>query len=118
MARIVISKVFITTRSLVIVLAAIAAGVIGIVCVIGVDSDGGVRGFVVVHGMAVLKAVLYCIYTFLPVHANQKRFQCERPGEKKAVLRERKDALGTPVNKVDRVEGRSWFQSAGPMTEP
>jgi len=28
------------------------------------------------------------------VHTNQKRFQCERPREKKAVLRERKDALG------------------------
>jgi len=32
-----------------------------------------------------------------------------------AVLRERKQALGSPVNKVDRVEGRSWFQSEGPM---
>jgi len=30
-------------------------------------------------------------------------------------LRERKEALGSPVNKVDRVEGRSWFQSEGPM---
>jgi len=26
-----------------------------------------------------------------------------------AVLRERKEALGSPVSKVDRVEGRSWF---------
>ena len=43
------------------------------------------------------------------MHTNQKRFQCERPREKKAVLREQKDALGTPVNKVDRVEGRSWL---------
>src|SRR6218665_2437256 len=60
--------------------------------------------------------VLYCIVLYLyiyiallAVHTNQKRFQCERPREKKAVLRERKDALGTSVNKVDRVEGRSWF---------
>jgi len=30
-------------------------------------------------------------------------------------LRERKDALGSAVNKVYRVEGRSWFQSKGPM---
>src|SRR6218665_2487468 len=65
---------------------------------------------------------LYCIVLYLKiyiallaVHTNQKRFQCERPREKKAVLRERKDALGTPVNKVDRVEGMSWFQSEGPM---
>jgi len=49
------------------------------------------------------------------VHTNQKRFQCERPTEKSAVLKERKEALGSPVNKVDRVEGRSWFQSAEPM---
>ena len=26
-------------------------------------------------------------------------------------LREQKEALGSPVNKMDRVEGRSWFQS-------
>ena len=56
---------------------------------------------------------LYCIvlhlYIYiapLEVHTNQKRFQCERPGEKRAVLRERKEALGSPVNIVDRVEGR------------
>ena len=42
----------------------------------------------------------------LPVRETQKE---ER------VLRERKEALGSPVNKVDRVEGRSWFQSEGPM---
>src|SRR6218665_474121 len=58
---------------------------------------------------------LYIYIALLAVHTNQKRFQCERPREKKAVLREQKDALGTPVNKVDRVEGRSWFQSEGPM---
>ncbi|PGH37896.1 MAG: hypothetical protein CRN43_18455, partial [Candidatus Nephrothrix sp. EaCA] len=61
----------------------------------------------------VLTSLIYI--ALLAVHTNQKRFQCERPREKKAVLRERKDALGTPVNKVDRVEGRSWFQSEGPM---
>src|SRR6218665_1899592 len=69
-----------------------------------------------------LNKVLYCnvlyLYIYialLAVHTNQKRFQCERPREKRAVLRERKEALGSPVNKVDRVEGRSWFQSEGPM---
>ena len=48
-----------------------------------------------------LSLVLYCIVLYLyiyiallAVHTNQKRFQCERPREKKAVLRERKDALG------------------------
>src|SRR6218665_1325000 len=49
------------------------------------------------------------------VHTNQKRFQCESPREKRAVLRQRKEALGSPVNKVDCVEEISWFQSAGPM---
>jgi len=29
-------------------------------------------------------------------------------------LREQKEALVSPVNKVDRVEGRSWFQNEGP----
>jgi len=60
---------------------------------------------------------LYLLYldiyiSLLAVHTTQKRFQCERPREKRA---ERKEALGSPVNKVDRVEGRSWFQSEGPM---
>ena len=58
--------------------------------------------------------VLYCIvsihlysayivhlYSAYIVHTNQKRFQYERPREKRAVLRERKEALGSPVNKVD-----------------
>ena len=44
------------------------------------------------------------------MHINQERFQCEIPREKRSVLRERKEALGSPVNKADRVEGRSWFQ--------
>src|SRR6218665_732531 len=58
---------------------------------------------------------LYIYIALLAVHTNQKRFQCERPIEKRAVLRERKEALGSPVNKVGRVEVRSWFQSEGPM---
>ena len=58
---------------------------------------------------------LYIYIALLAVHPNQKRFQCERHLEKRAVLRERKVSLGSPVNKVDRVEGRSWFQSEGPM---
>src|SRR6218665_1508235 len=41
------------------------------------------------------------------VHTNQKRFQCERPREKRTVLIERKEALLTsPVNKVDCVDSR------------
>ena len=46
---------------------------------------------------------------------NQKRFQCEIPRAKRAVLIERKEALSSPVNKVDCVEGRRWFQSEWPM---
>ena|SRR6218665_2406903 len=58
---------------------------------------------------------LYLYIALLAVHTNQKRFQCERPREKRAVLRERRETLGSPVNKVDRVEGKSWFQSERPM---
>src|SRR6218665_486527 len=48
---------------------------------------------------------LYIYIALLAVHTNQKRFQCERPREKRAVVRERKKALGySPVNKVDRVQ--------------
>jgi len=59
-----------------------------------------------------LKIVLYLyIYiALLAVHTNEKHFQCERPREKRAALRKRKEALGSPVNKVDHVEGGSWFQ--------
>jgi len=62
----------------------------------------------------VLYPYIYIYIAPLAVHTNQKHFQCERPREKSAVLREQKEALGSPVNKVDRVEGRSWFQSEGP----
>ena len=45
----------------------------------------------------VCRIVLYCIHTFyivlLAVHTNQKHFQCERPREKRAVLRERKEIV-------------------------
>ena len=68
------------------------------------------------------QAVLYCtalyLYIYialLPVYTNQKRFQCEGHREKRAVLRERKETLGSPVNKVNHVEGRSWFHSEGPI---
>src|SRR6218665_2595455 len=70
-------------------------------------SQGGLRG----RGRVVkyYYIVLYCIVLYLyiyiallAVHTNQKRFQCERPREKRAVLRERKEALGSLVNKVDR----------------
>jgi len=49
---------------------------------------------------------LYIYIALLAMHTNQKRVQCERP---RAVLRERKEAVGSPANKVDRVEGRSWL---------
>ena len=47
---------------------------------------------------------IYIYIALLTVHANQKRLQCERPRQKRAVLRERKEALGTtPVNKATYV---------------
>src|SRR6218665_769180 len=54
---------------------------------------------------------LYIYKALLAVHTNQ----CGRPREKRAILRERKEALGSPANEVDCVEGRSWFQNKGPM---
>ena len=38
---------------------------------------------------------LYIYIALLEVQTNQKRFQCERPREKRAVLRERKETLGS-----------------------
>ena len=38
---------------------------------------------------------MYIGLALLAVHTNLKRFQCERPREKRATLRERNDALGT-----------------------
>jgi len=57
--------------------------------------------------LLVAQLYLYLYLALLAVHTNQKCFQCERPKEERAVLRERKEALGSPFNKVDRVEGRS-----------
>ena len=48
---------------------------------------------------------LYIYIALLVVHTNQKLFQYERPREKRAVLRERKEPLGEPINKEARVEG-------------
>src|SRR6218665_1111336 len=69
---------------------------------------------IVLYCIVLYCIVLYCIVlhlyiyiALLAVHTNQKRFECERPREKRAVWRERKEALGSPVNKVDRVEGRN-----------
>src|SRR6218665_2171298 len=67
-----------------------------------------------------IMTLLYCLvsihfYSASFSATNQKRFQCERPSEKRAVLRERKETLGSPVNKMDCIEGRSLFQSRGPM---
>ena len=58
---------------------------------------------------------MYIYIALLTVHTNQKHAQFERPREKRTVLRERKEALGSTVSKMDRVEGGSRFQSAGPM---
>src|SRR6218665_88342 len=72
---------------------------------------------------------LYICIALIEVHANRKRFQCDRNREKRVhvnkvpktfgVLRGRKEALGSPVgspvNMVDRIEGGSWFQIAGPL---
>ena len=73
------------------------------------------------QSQVVVGTLLYCIVLYLyisiallAVRTNQKRFQCERPREKRAVLRQRKEELGSPVNKVDRVY-RSWSQNEGPI---
>src|SRR6218665_201843 len=71
--------------------------------------------FLVVHACIHIVLYLYIYIALRAVHTNQKGFQCERPREKRAVLRVRKEALGSPANKVDGVEGRSWFQSEGSM---
>src|SRR6218665_765045 len=42
---------------------------------------------------------LYIYIALLAVHTNQKRFQCERAREKRAVLREQKEALCSTVNR-------------------
>ena len=62
--------------------------------------------------------LLYCIVSIHLHSASCSAQQSEAlpvRETQRAVLRERKEALGSPVNKVDRVEGRSWFQSEGPM---
>src|SRR6218665_981047 len=77
---------------------------------------------ILMESIMLLRSAIYCIVLYLyiyiallEVHTNQKRFQCERPRKKRAVLRERKETLDSPVNKVDRVEGRSCFQSERPI---
>ena len=40
---------------------------------------------------------LYISIALFAAHNNQKRFQCERTREKRAVVIERKEALGSPV---------------------
>src|SRR6218665_2574036 len=56
---------------------------------------------------------LYIYIALLAVHTNQKRFQLEIPKEKRAVLRERKEAFGSPVNKEERVKVGTWFKVQG-----
>jgi len=48
---------------------------------------------------------LYLYIVLLAVHTNQKHFQCERPREKRIVFSERKEAVGSPVNKLDGERG-------------
>src|SRR6218665_96307 len=62
--------------------------------------------------------VLYRIYTFIwrflqctPIRSASSAGD----PESREQLRERKEALGSPANKVVRVEVRSWFLSEGPM---
>ena len=43
---------------------------------------------------------LYIYIALFAVHTNHKRFQSERPREKRAVSRERNEAHGLPVNNV------------------
>jgi len=43
---------------------------------------------------------LYIYIALLAAYANQKHLQCERPKDKRTVLRERKEALGSQVNEV------------------
>ena len=56
---------------------------------------------------------LYAYIALLAVHKNQKRFTLRDTQGK-----EKKDAIGSPVKKVDHIEGGSWFQSTGPMIAP
>src|SRR6218665_1842620 len=62
--------------------------------------------------------VLYCIYTFiwrfLQCTPSRSASSAGDP-ESREQLRERKEALGSPANKVVRVEVRSWFLSEEPM---
>src|SRR6218665_618451 len=50
----------------------------------------GVIQCLVLHGVYCIVLYLYIYIALLAVHTNEKRFQCERPREKRAVLRERK----------------------------
>ena len=43
---------------------------------------------------------MYIYIALLEVHTNQKRFKCERPREKRAVLRERKRHLAYQLIKL------------------
>ena len=66
-----------------------------------------------------------CI-ALIAAHTNQKLFQCERPREKRAVLRERKEALGSPVKKwimskegvgsINNCEGRPCLSHKSPRS--
>src|SRR5688572_8483788 len=62
---------------------------------------------------------LYCtvsrnLYSASDAHQSEA-LPVRETREKKEVLRQRKKAHGPPVNKEERVEGWSWFHSAGPM---
>src|SRR6218665_2285419 len=57
---------------------------------------GGGRGVSMKYYYCIV-LYLYIYIALLEVHTSQKRFQCERPREKRAVLRERKEASGTYI---------------------
>src|SRR5678815_4911692 len=61
----------------------------------------------------------YCIVSINLYSASRSPHQSEalpvRKTQRKEVFRQRKEALGPPVNKQERVKGGSWFHNAGPM---
>src|SRR6218665_1225166 len=69
------------------------------------------------HTYMYLNIVLYCIVSIHLYSAScnaqkSEAFPVRETQREESSLRERKEVLGSPVSKVDRVEGRSWFQNA------
>src|SRR6218665_21138 len=55
----------------------------------------------VLYWLQCIVLYLYIYIELFRVNNNQKHFPCKRSREKRAVLREQKEALGSPVNKED-----------------